>query len=109
MKPLTILKKARALLDNPAKWCQGAFARAKNGNHIGPETKGAVQWCAVGAVRKVAGGPSADSIHEALHELNASIRGGDSIMVYNDGENRKHAQVLKVFDRAIERLEGEKL
>lgn len=108
MKPLTILRKARALLDDPQKWCQGAYARAPGGNPIGPETKGAVQWCAVGALRKVAGGPDADGIHEAVHELNASIRSPGEILSFNDADRRKHAQVLKVFDRAIERLEGEK-
>lgn len=105
MKPLTILRKARALLDNPAKWCQGAYAKTKDGRLVGPEAKGAVQWCAVGALRKVAG--VSGNTSDALKVLDTCTRGKD-IVNFNDDHRRKHAQVLKVFDRAIERLEKEK-
>lgn len=105
MKPLTILRKARALLDDPQKWCQKAYAKTKWGNHIGPETKAAAQWCAVGAMRKVAG---AGDISDALRMLDTYVRDGD-IVSYNDAKCRKHAQVLKVFDRAIAKMEKEQV
>lgn len=68
----------------------------------------AVCWCALGALRKIVGYEDEELFMEASRELHKSaqaIRGfnGFSIACYNDDPKTTHADMLAVFDDAIER------
>lgn len=111
MKTLTILKRARKLLTNPKRWCQGRFAKDKWGNGCNVNDERAYQFCIAGAVEHVSGGVDYDpgsEYQEAIDILNRSVRGGSTI-VFNDMPKRKHAQVLAAFDKAIVRAEKAEL
>lgn len=108
MKPLTILKKARKLIEKPERWCQNAYFRNKD--EVPCNMDEAVSFCAVGAIRKVTGWSGdgcegQDEAFAAARALDAATKGGD-IVSYNDRSFRRHAQILAVYDRAIRKLEG---
>ena len=54
-KPLVtlIIERARALVDNPATWCQGTFALRADGRRCEAHESGAVRFCAYGALQRV--------------------------------------------------------
>lgn len=107
MKTLTILKRARKLLSNPKRWCQGKFAKDGYGNGCSVDDERAYQFCAAGAVEKAAGGVVED-FHEAAEALSRCVRGG-SVIGFNDAPRRKHEQILAAFDKAIARAEKAEL
>jgi hypothetical protein len=55
-KPLVtlIIERARALIDNPATWCQGTFALRADGRRCEAHETSAVRFCAYGALQRVA-------------------------------------------------------
>jgi hypothetical protein len=55
-KPLVtlIIERARALIDNPATWCQGTFAFLADGRRCSAHEAGAVRFCAYGALQRAA-------------------------------------------------------
>lgn len=98
------LQAARALITDPAHWCRGAWARDAKGVEVNP-TKG-VSFCMAGAVLRVAAERHLDAF-EALSRVVFSPGfsiGCINIAYFND--HTSHAQVLAVFDRAIEQEEA---
>jgi hypothetical protein len=55
-KPLVtlIIERARALIDNQATWCQGAFAVRADGRRCEVHNRAAVRFCAYGALQRAA-------------------------------------------------------
>jgi hypothetical protein len=97
MDMLTTLTKARELISDPARWTQGEYARDAKGAEVKPGSKYATCWCALGAVRKVTRRDSA--AHGVLTALQKHCE-GPTVTLFNDGHD--HADVLAMFDRAIE-------
>lgn len=87
---------ARALIDTPEKWCKGAF---ELDGHL----------CALGALRKATTG-SARLPNAAPGEFVRYIRArmwieskvSSGVEHFNDDPATTHADVLAMFDRAIE-------
>ncbi len=82
---------ARALIDTPEKWHKGGWG--KDGC-----------FCAVGAVREVTR-TSAYSVWAtgACIALEAAIEDGPrDVPSFNDRETTTHADIMALFDRAIE-------
>lgn len=102
---LVVLRQARALIEKPEHWTQGAFARDALRRQVRSFDAMAVCWCAVGAVGRVH--PTDDSTHsEALAALLRAVP-GCSVAGFNDAPVRTHAEVLALYDRAIACLTGE--
>lgn len=105
-----ILKDARALIEDPKRWTQGAFARTATLLPIGPIQPKATCWCALGAITKVSkertalGHRMSIAIECAIVELPDDFNSIDS---FND--NTTHDKVLTLFDRAIARAERNQL
>ncbi len=59
-----VLKEARALIADPARWTTGCFAVDAAGEPIGPRDDGACRWCALGAIAAVMPEPIAISAAE---------------------------------------------
>lgn len=93
------LREARARIEDPANWCQGAFARDRSGDPVGSKSPVACQWCAEGALTVAGGGFDAEVYLLRALPLRVNDVGG-----YND--HRTHATVLRLFDRAIALAEG---
>jgi hypothetical protein len=101
MKPSTILKKAKRKISNPKRWCQKYLARLPSGVPCDPElTRVKQQWCALGAVLAVDWESELDVrwyLRNAIPHGSRATRVSD----YNDHPRRTHAQIMKLYDRAI--------
>jgi len=103
MTPLEVVTAARELLSDPARWTKGANARNEKGDGGGSGMEGAVCWCAVGALRHVSNDPNLEAVWEdAYYMLAEQTPRGEGVMAFNDGVLTTHADVLAMFDRAIE-------
>lgn len=97
MTTVEVLRKARALIEDPEKWTQGHDARDADGNWAGIHSLQAHSFCATGALMR-AGGDVRSDAYEALREQ----MGVNFLMEFNDSAETSHADVLAAFDRAIE-------
>ena len=92
------LRRARAMIDAPEKWCKGAFDAGG-------------RFCMLGAV--IRSKPRFEDFAEGIEfvgKCDAALRrasGGWSTMSWNDDADTTHADVMSAFDRAIELAERE--
>ena len=97
-----ILNRALRLIEKPESWCQDMQARDREGSPISPNSPKAVQWCAVGAIRRASTEafrltPILDiSDHLLLQKLNNMC--GGSLASYND--THSHEEVLETLREA---------
>lgn len=85
-----VLKEVRALIADPADWCQGAIDEPKPG--------GGMRHCSIGALGCAANwGAEIAAAKAALYD----VIGLSSIATYND--HHSHECVLAAFDAAIEK------
>lgn len=101
-----ILRKAKAVIENPENWTQMSYAADQFGNELcDPNSDDACRFCAVGAVARVLGidGSLAED-HHAVKALDACTESG-SVIGFNDACS--HAALLRVWDEAIDRAERE--
>lgn len=102
---------ARHLISTPERWTQRYVARDVRDEFASPESAEACKFCAFGAITRVfgyaCGSPAADALNAA------AVRRGfqadehnelDPVEVFNDAEETTHADVLALFDEAIEAL-----
>lgn len=103
MKTSEALKKAKAIIANPAKWTRAAFARDEEGNSVDPSYEKATCFCSWGALMKIDSVEPFD-VSKALRKLDASSpeRG---IVYQND--NTYHDKVMAIWDAAIKHCEEE--
>lgn len=97
MKISEHLKAAKALIDTPDKWTQGAYAR----NHQGYETRinssDACQHCSYGALA------AKEAPHACFMLLYKEME--NNIIRFND--HHTHQEVMAMWDRAIELAEDD--
>lgn len=130
MTPAQLLRRARARIEDPARWTRGSYAKriADDGSLMlcRPNDGRATCWCAQGAVFCEANESSfdevgrADATRRALAALRtiAVQRGYESfghplgaVFALNDdagmSDMQAHAAVLRMYDRAIALAEKE--
>jgi hypothetical protein len=95
---------ARWILDNVG-WCQGTLYKDKYGNHLSFANTITVSACAIGAVFAVDIDDTNNSHDKAL-DLLLEMQLDDSVnlAMWNDKKGRTKQEVLKLFDRAIEKV-----
>lgn len=104
---ISVLRAARELISDPARWTQDVMARDRDGVELrdGYDT-GAVCFCAEGAIEHITG-HDLGFAHPALAALVVAVRelgeGGVTPAGYNDSHS--HPEVVALFDRAIVALE----
>lgn len=98
MTPLEKMVLARALVEEPENWCQGTYARNDKGHPVLEDFPDSVCFCMAGACRLACA--NASLLHCALPYEQCHT----SIPNFNDSPTTTHADVLAVFDRAIDRL-----
>ena len=86
-----MLRKAKEMIREPSHWCKGAEFRCAMGIN---------QYCMIGALRRVADNYALEMTARSV--LQYAIK-RSSIPQWNDHRCRTHAQVMRAFDRAIER------
>jgi hypothetical protein len=96
-----LLRRARARIERPEHWCQGATTRFD-----GYLT---TSYCMLGAIGSPRACGRGETWWDAVVTLEGVIGGGlVAIGRWNDAHGRTHAEVLAAFDRAIEIAEGRK-
>ena len=96
-----VLQKARDLIATPDNWTQGEYARDGHGHATRPRNSRAVCWCSSGAIMKVMDVDySPDDALAVLHQA-GGFQWDMNIPKWNDSMNRKHSEVLALFDAAI--------
>lgn len=105
-----IFKRARAKIAKKGSWVKHMWAADKNGKPVDALDKTACKFCVEGALTAAA--PNVDDLwggefgpmHVLTDVLNDDNPAGMRTLTgWNDSRNRKHAQVLKLLDRAIEK------
>jgi hypothetical protein len=100
MTALEALIKARAEIAEPARWCQGAYARNSNGDQVCVGEEEACKFCGFGAIIRVTGSAEWSPVVLAASDfLDGAGRG--LFITWQDSKRRKHADVMARFDRAI--------
>lgn len=106
---IAIAKKARALIEDPKNWTQGAYATDKDGVALDqPLDDEAVCFCMIGAIRRAEGSPLEEVTRQNVRLLWAALdnmANGEALAYsheYND--THTHAEVLAFLDSAIELL-----
>lgn len=95
MNNLERLILARAVIEDPARWTRRSIARSAFDNEVLPHDPRAVCWCAMGACCL----SGAD-----LTPLLLVLPGNETLPSFNDDERKTHADILNLFDRAIDKL-----
>jgi hypothetical protein len=110
MTTLAILTAARELLSDEARWTRTYMATNANGTPVAPRKRSAARWCCLGAITKYS---SKRRLFEADYTpiliAENVLRGviGYPITQFNDDPATTHADVLKAFDRAIEKARAD--
>lgn len=100
------LIEARAKIDTPEKWCRKVSCRNAQGavSHYAE----AVSYCAFGAVDSLGpnwdswGDPRSPALNEAFDILNHACISDKGFVIFNDAPDTTHADVMMMFDRAIQ-------
>lgn len=102
MNTLEVLIAARKVIEKPENWTQGTMVRDIYGEAIFIHSSRAVCFCAMGALHKVIGDTSDEWLNvvdDAAATLASAAR-VDTVAGFNDIHT--HAEVLALFDKAIE-------
>jgi len=118
---IEILKTARHLIEQG--WTQGNYARNAIGDRTDPAAENAVCWCTLGALRRASGfGIALNHLVYCMEEDRYRIETNYGVVTrrlidcipshqgytagelvsFNDAANRTKADVLKLFDDAIQ-------
>lgn len=100
MKNSEILRKAKALIDTPEKWCQETYAANAYGASVEIRNPAACSFCSTGALIKVLGGYW-DSYKYPVYF------GMTPKQLFDFNDSHAHAEVMALWDKAIERAERE--
>lgn len=98
------LTRAKALISDPEKWTKHGFAKDEEGHPVSPIAYNAKCFCTVGALYCVLGSDyGGQSLAlQALEAASKDLHNLHSVPRFNDSPVTKHADVLALFDRAIE-------
>lgn len=100
------LAAARRLIEAPEYWTKGHHARDRFGTGVDSTSSRAVCWCALGACERADprnnGSAAKRALVLALEVVEPRDRVPASVAEFNDSETTTHADVLALFDRAIE-------
>ena len=101
MTTTDVLRHMRARLSEPGKWTKGGYARDKQGRLTRSNSKDAVCFCMLGAMRTARDAGNQQNAANVLLSVLAPL-GYGSIPSFNDSPTTTHADVLSVLDKAIE-------
>lgn len=106
MSDIELLKKAKEIISKPENWIQNAFARDADGDIVSSNSPMATCFCSIGALKNawISGDDTFTKAvyYSALDRLNIKTKGvGMTVARYNDQEGRVHADIMKLFDDAI--------
>jgi hypothetical protein len=104
-RALTVLALARDLLSDEGRWVKGWYAVDARGRDADPCASRARRWCAAGALYRVVDGAAIAARGRATAEARGLLMRACPeryVEKFNDAPTTTHADVLALFDRAIE-------
>jgi len=109
MTPKEILIAAREIVTEPEHWTRGHYAASARGDMTVVTSCEAVCFCAVGAIRRAVWEDGDENIANAKMAVGQLCRkvglaGEITLVSWNDAKGRTHAEVLALFDKAIEAM-----
>lgn len=103
-----ILREARRLIE--AGWCQNARARDEGGRAVEPSSPVAIRFDPLGAIERAVlnlfrgdGRYLAQNYHKGFYALARGLHTGAAVAAWNNASARRQAEVLALFERAMER------
>lgn len=102
MTAVEVLRKAKELIADPARWCQGKSACDEHGVVRSLKDQEAVAFCAEGALGRISDDPWRYRLVPLMCQAARELYCYDHIYV---NDQLGHGAVMKVFDRAIELAE----
>lgn len=109
METVEVLKAAKALIEDPARFTHRAYARNEFGTPVEPECAFAQRRCPIGALAVATKG-DLEAEHRAvvfLRDAAYHLFGESHVSVISD--DRGHAAAMQIYDKAIGIAEREKL
>ncbi len=96
-----VLIAARAKIAKPEQWIQGYYAKDADGKEADRFSTEATCYCVLGVLHASAAGSFRfrNAVDAIIDQIDCPIS------TWNDDPSRSHAEVLAVFDRAIEAVE----
>lgn len=108
MKVSEALVRAKALIEDPAHWIQGYFAKDVNGFVVSLYGNDACCFCASGAQQRACvDDPVCAQAEKALKDAAYVLFNRLSVVSVNDDRDRKHEDIMRLFDRAIQIAQAE--
>ena len=103
---VTDLLALRALLSDPARWCQHSGALNAAGLTVSPADHRAVRYCLYGGIWKVTGLKNRSALGERHDALKAAVdrEAGMDAWIFNN--SNPHGSVIALLDRTIARERG---
>jgi len=99
---LTVLSRARELIDDERRWCRRTYSRGWKGLPVPVQSSAAQRFCAVGALLR-AGRELGLPFEDARNALEwQTVR---PVQDWNDDPARTHREVIAAFDAAVAALE----
>jgi hypothetical protein len=123
-----LLARARALIERPERWTQGAMARGAGGEAVAATSPRACRWCAYGALwhaswqlEHEAGGAYGRVCRRAEQHATMALahavppdmdpdarpRDYEAVVEYNDTVTTTHADILALYERALAYLDAQ--
>jgi hypothetical protein len=103
-----LITAARLLITERGTWQKGRSASTVKGITCVPFSPDAVSFCSLGALHALRGNFGSTVAEVALcAAIKDRIGHHVSLIGYNDYKNTRHADILRVFDRAVEMLDEE--
>ena len=110
-RAIQILREARDLIRDPWCWEQGYFARDERDMPTSYWDKHAESWCAEGALclkasvdKRVKTGAYMLALAALTDSIPGDWDGRRTVHAWQDARGRRHEEVIRLFNRAIERL-----
>jgi hypothetical protein len=121
MKVSQFLREAKNLIDTPEKWVQGVLAAGRDSQQVQPSSKFACRFCSIGAVdralfdlidhsvpKHVIGVRAKIFLMKATRQIIGAVAGsGDISLVSKFNDSQSHAEVMRLWDLAIQMAEEE--
>ncbi len=85
-------------------WCQGAYARNEEGSDVFEGSQSAVSFCIVGAILTMVDDDAREDVRDCLAQT-LGIE-GDSLIGWNDHEDRTQKQVVSLCLDTAKMLRG---
>lgn len=104
MKAWQLLTKAKELIQDPKNWIKGTLAANAKGVHVAVGSRSACCFCALGALTRAAQRQSGLTKFRAGNVLSTAaceLGAGASVTSFNDRKRTTHADIMKLYDKAI--------